>query len=253
MRSPALKFFLFLATIAFLFCATPTEARSPVSVRLIGGMTQSASNAVSNETDDFTPIFGLGARYTLSKRHSIFFDVERYGRRSNYDPYTILDEYAQSREPLYTNPNNELVLFPLTLGYRLELFPGRDMRFAPHVSVGVSAVRLGSQKVTDSRYPPLDVSSDESANYSADYNRWKFGAILGLGCSMRINSWLSLDGTASYRHLSLPHAGSYAIYDPADTHQNPNQIVFEGTAFDQDPVRARVGGFEGKLVLEFRL
>ena len=75
--------------------------------------------------------------------------------------------------------------------------------------------------------------------------------MFGLGCSMRINAWASLAGTAYYRHLDLP--GNNSTTGRADTQQDGGGNVFEGTSYDQAPVRARVGGFEGKLILEFRL
>jgi hypothetical protein len=77
--------------------------------------------------------------------------------------------------------------------------------------------------------------------------------MFGLGCSMRLNSWASLGGTAYYRHLDLDLPGKYSTSGQVYTHQNVDQIVFEGTDYDRNPVRARVGGFEGKLILEFRL
>ncbi len=253
MRSPAITFCLLLATISLLLCATNTEARSPISVRLIGGMTQSASNAVYNETDDLAPLFGLGARYALSGRHSLFLDIERIQRWPDFT-YALSADTTLSREPLTeaSGDGSSLVVMPITLGYQFAISSNQNSRFAPYLSIGLSAVRLSSPAALSNRYPSLDPGSSESIDGSSGAEHsLRFGAMVGLGCSMRVNSWASLGGTAYYRHLDLP--GNYSTSGQADTHQNINQIVLEGTDYDRNPVRARVGGFEGKLILEFKL
>jgi hypothetical protein len=253
MRSLATKSILFTAILGLLLCVTDAEARSPISVRLIGGMTQSAANAVDNETDDLSPIFGLGARYALSGRHSLFLDVERIQRWPDFT-YALSADTTLSREPLSeaSGGGSSLVVMPVTLGYQFAISSNQNSRFAPYLSVGLSAVRLSSPAALSNRYPPLDPSSSEEIDESSGSDHsWKFGAMFGLGCSVRLNSRASLGGTAYYRHLDLPE--KYSTSGQVYTHQNVDQIVFEGTDYDRNPVRARVGGFEGKLILEFRL
>jgi hypothetical protein len=232
-----------------LLLATPCSARSPLSIRVIGGMTQAGSGAISYETDGLAPVFGLGLRYTVGARHGVFLDIERVQRRSSNTDSPLTRALV---EPSYADA--DLTLYPITLGYQFSFARTEGRLLSPFISAGVCLTHATTSSQPDDRYPPLTPSSSEGYYQDAGSSAiWKFGMMGGVGCAGRVNSWLSISGTVLYRHTGLPSGGNYPTTGRADTQQNFNGVVFEGTAYDRNPSRPNDGGFEGRLVLEFRL
>ncbi len=253
MRSPALKLFFVLLTLGVLFCSASIEARTPFSIRLIGGLSQAGAYKVDGDLSDPTLLLGLGARCQITNRHSVFLDIERIelSHRSETNYQAFLTDFELSREPL-TEVNSSLSPYwPITLGYQFDILDGAVNRISPHLSIGVSMLR---NSVTSGyyMYPNLDVSSNEEIERDSKVTQTDFGISLGLGCSARVSSFLSISLDGRFRDLGVP-ARSFQTSGRPDTQQNMSGLVFQGTDYDLNPSNPRSGGFEGRLILEFRL
>jgi opacity protein-like surface antigen len=240
MRSPATKFFLLIATIGLLFCATHTEARSQISVRLIGGVSQLGAYTVDGSLDDPTLLLGIGARYRLNNYHSFFLDIEQIERRSasagGYEAY--LTDFQLSREPLTAPGEDPSPYWLITLGYQFDFSDASRHVITPHIAVGSSLVRFSHDVANDPWYFDPYYSWNEKIESDETGSAWKIGATLGLGCSVRVSSTIGVSLDARFRNLG--------IGDPKPT------ILGGKRVFEYYP-RQTNDGYEGELTLEFRL
>ncbi len=253
MRSPALTLHFVLFTLGLFLCSTSAEARTPISIRFIGGLSQAGAYEVNGNLSDPTLLIGFGTRFQLTKRHSVFLDVERielsHRPATNYEAF--LTDFALSREPLTEANSSFSPYWPITLGYQFDILSGSENRISPHFTLGVSMLRTS---ITSgySMYPNLDVNSSEVVERDSKATQTDFGISLGLGCSARVSSFLSISLDGRFRDLGAP-VRSFQTRGRPDTQQNISGLVFQGTDYDQSPSKPRSGGFEGRLILEFRL
>lgn len=253
MRSPATKLILAIFTLGILLCYSSIEARTPVSIRLIGGASQAGAYQVDGELSDPTLLLGIGARCHITKRHSVFLDIERIelGHRSETNYQAFLTDFELSREPLTEANSSFSPYWPVTLGYQFDILGGDENRISPHIALGVSMLRTS---ITSGyyMYPNLDVNPSEMIDRDVKDTQTDFGISLGLGCSARVSSFLSISLDGRFRDLGVP-VRSFQTRGRPDTQQNMSGLVFQGTDYDQNPSEPRSGGFEGRLILEFRL
>lgn len=253
MRSPALKQLLFLLIFSLMLGITSSDARTPISIRFIAGASQAGAYQVDGNLTDPTLLLGFGARCQITKRHSVYLDVERIelSHRPAIDYESYLTDFALSREPLTEANSSFSPYWPITLGYQFEFLSGAANRISPHFTLGVSMLRTSITSAY-SRYPNLDVNSSEEIESDSKVTQTDFGISLGIGCSARVNSFLSISLDGRFRDIGVP-VRSFQTLGRPDTQQNTSGHVFQGTDYDQYPSKSRSGVFEGKLIFEFRL
>lgn len=253
MRSPALKLVLAFIALGLLLIVTSSEAKTPLSLRVIGGLSQAGSYQIDGDLSDPTLLIGFGARYQIMRRHSVFLDIERIelGHRSETNYQAFLTDFELSREPLTEANSSFSPYWPVTLGYQFDILGGDENRISPHIALGVSMLRTS---ITSGyyMYPNLDVNPSEMIDRDVKDTQTDFGISLGLGCSARVSSFLSISLYGRFRDLGVP-VRSFQTRGRPDTQQNMSGLVFQGTDYDRNPSKPRSGGFEGRLILEFRL
>lgn len=244
MRSPALKQILVLFTLVILICAATCEARSPVAIRLIAGASQAGVHKINGVTDDPGLLLGLGAKYRLNNRHSFFLDIERIERKApSASANAYLSDFQLSREPLTAPDYVSADYWPVTLGYQFNILSDANHWITPHVMCGVSMMVIAENTHDGSIYPNLDVSSDEEIERSSTKASAKFGATIGVGCSVKVSSALSLSLNGCFRELGTtkPRSVESRTVESGRRTVNP---------FWPLPLN---DGYEAKLIIEFRI
>jgi hypothetical protein len=219
---------------------------------VIGGLTEATAKSVPYEKDRLTPIFGLGLRYRFSDRHSLTIDIERVQRWADAQHIFDGSVFQLSREPLTEPVRINSTFYPITLAYQLDVLSTARGRIHPYVVAGANLIRINGRGAPPQSYPNLVASTAEEIVRDRESDTWKFGLVAGIGCGTQVNTWLTVSGILNIRYKGLKSSVN-ASTGRADTQQNINGIVSEGTYFDVSPTKFRDSAFEGRLILEFRL
>lgn len=216
-------------------------AKTPLSVRVIGGFTGALEQGVAYETVRVTPVLGFGVRYSLTQKHSVLLDFEGMRRWSgDADQYNWL-----VGEPL----NRRLSSYSLSLGYQYTPWTGLKS-LSPYLLAEIARAKHVLD-VEGREYGFLDPGLGYPVSIPSErHSYWSNGLLFGLGCAANLSGRFSVSGAMLYRYLHDPHVTNTT--GRADTRQNQNGISLQRSGFDT-PDWSSLSGLEGKIVLEMRL
>lgn len=236
---------LVLATLLAL-CAAATHAATPISVRILGGVTGALESGLAYESETLTPTFGFGIRYSISESHSIFIDAERIRRWSDNSPLASMPRF----EPV----QYRMTSYPITLGYQFAPWPFIH-RLTPFLVAGITRAKLelsSTEPLFSELYPPLN-PGDETP-FDNTLSEWHNGLLVGMGCSTQLGTRVSLAGVMLYRSFRDVHGLTmlYSATGRPDTRQNEGGIIIDG-ALNSGDRNGSLSGLEARVVLEVRL
>jgi len=225
---------LVIVAVALLATFDIAAARSPISLRILGGLTGAARNSLSSESGVLAPVLGVGIRYSLSERRSVTLDFERIHRSAS--------------DAL---PVNSVNYYPITLSYQFNLGPSSN-HAVPFVQIGLSGGPCWGSRTNNSAYPGIgtDVGESTGGGSSSHQLHWGGGLLVGGGVALSLSERFRVSSQVSCRYLSQAREGFY-VYPATgreDSQQHPNQMVNGNNPYHSSGI-----GIEGKLAIEFQL